>query len=119
MLEKDFKETFINIKKEIINTQTQILSDANIRLINLYFKLGKIINDNSKWGDKFIDTLEVELKVDFPTIKGFSARNLRRMKKFYLEYKDEEILPPAVAKLPNKLLSNVYVLSFIDLRNCY
>ena len=22
------------------------------------------------------------------------------MKKFYLEYKDEEILPPAVAKLP-------------------
>lgn len=100
MIEKDFKETIVNIKKEIINTQTQILSDANIRLINLYFKLGKIINDNSKWGDKFIETLELELKLDFPNIKGFSARNLRRMKRFYLEYKDEEILPPAVAKLP-------------------
>lgn len=100
MLEKDFKDTIINIKNEIINTQTQILSDANSRLINLYFKLGKIINDNSKWGDKFIETLEVELKLDFPNIKGFSARNLRRMKRFYLEYKDEEILPPAVAKLP-------------------
>lgn len=100
MLEKDFKETIINIKNEIINTQTQILSDANSRLINLYFKLGKIINDNSKWGDKFIETLEVELKLDFLNIKGFSARNLRRMKRFYLEYKDEEILPPAVAKLP-------------------
>lgn len=100
MLEKDFKETIVNIKNEIINTQTQILSDANSRLINLYFKLGKIINDNSKWGDKFIETLEVELKLDFPNIKGFSARNLRRMKRFYLEYKDEEILPPAVAKLP-------------------
>ena len=100
MLEKNFKETIVNIKNEIINTQTQILSDANSRLINLYFKLGKIINDNSKWGDKFIETLEVELKLDFPNIKGFSARNLRRMKRFYLEYKDEEILPPAVAKLP-------------------
>ena len=100
MLEKDFKETIVNIKNEIINTQTQILSDANSRLINLYFKLGKIINDNSKWGDKFIETLEVELKLDFPNIKGFSARNLRRMKRFYLEYQDEEILPPAVAKLP-------------------
>ena len=98
MLEKDFKETIINIKNEIINTQTQIFSDANSRLINLYFKLGKIINDNSKWGDKFIETLEVELKLDFPNIKGFSARNLRRMKRFYFEYKDEEILPPAVAK---------------------
>ena len=76
MLEKDFKETFINIKKEIIDTQTKILSDANIRLINLYFKLGKIINDNSKWGDKFIDNLEIELKLSFPNIKGFSSRNL-------------------------------------------
>lgn len=100
MLEKDFKETIINIKKEIIDTQTKILCDANIRLINLYFKLGKIINDNSKWGDKFIETLEIELKLSFPNIKGFSSRNLRRMKRFYLEYKDEEILPPAVAKLP-------------------
>lgn len=99
MLEKDFKETIVNIKKEIINTQTQILSDANIRLINLYFRIGKMINDNSKWGDKFVETLELELKLDFPNIKGFSARNLRRMKRFYLEYKDEVILPPAVAKL--------------------
>ena len=51
-------------------------------------------------GDKFIETLEIELKLDFPNIKGFSSRNLQRMKKFYLEYKDNEILPPAVAKLP-------------------
>lgn len=99
-LENEFKETIINIKNEIINTQTQVLSDANVRLINLYFKLGKIINDNSKWGDKFINALELELKLDFPNIKGFSARNLRRMKRFYNEYKDEAILPPAVAKLP-------------------
>ena len=33
MLEKDFKETIVNIKNEIINTQTQILSDTNSRLI--------------------------------------------------------------------------------------
>ena len=28
VLEKDFKETIVNIKDELINTQTQILSDA-------------------------------------------------------------------------------------------
>lgn len=33
-------------------------------------------------------------------MKGFSKRNLSRMKTFYEEYKDFEILPPAVAKLP-------------------
>lgn len=99
VFEKDFKNTIIDIKNEIKNTQISIMSDANRRLINLYYKLGKIINENSNWGDKFIKTLEIELKLDFPNIKGFSARNLQRMKKFYLEYKDNEFLPPAVAKL--------------------
>lgn len=100
MLEKDFKETIININQEILDTQISIMSDANKRLINLYFKLGKIIYDNSTWGNKFIESLAIELKLDFPNSVGFSARNLQRMKKFYEEYKNEEILPPAVAKLP-------------------
>lgn len=63
------------------------MSDANRRLINLYHKLGKIIDENSKWGDKFIETLEIELKLDFPNIKGFSVRNLQRMKNFILNIK--------------------------------
>ena len=100
MLEKDFKEIVVNIKKEITQTQVLIMSDANIRLINLYFKIGKMIYENSKWGNKFIETLERELKIDFPNIKGFSARNLGRMKKFYMEYMDNEILPMTLAKLP-------------------
>ena len=100
MLEKDFKRVIATIRDEIIETQVYIMSDANKRLLNLYFKLGKIIYENSKWGNKFIKELETELKLDFPNSKGFSARNLVRMKKFYVEYKEEEILPPAVAKLP-------------------
>ena len=81
MLEKDFKEIVVNIKKEINQTQVLIMSDANIRLINLYFKIGKVIYDNSTWGDKFIKNLEREIKIDFPNIKGFSSRNLGRIKK--------------------------------------
>lgn len=100
MLDKEFKNLIVDIKKEIKETQTLVMSDANNRLINLYYKLGKIIYDNSKWGDNFIKNLEIELKLDFPGSTGFSARNLSRMKKFYYEYKDNEILPPAVAKLP-------------------
>ena len=45
---------------EIIETQVYIMSDANKRLLNLYFKLGKIIYENSKWGNKFIKELETE-----------------------------------------------------------
>lgn len=57
MLEKDFKSMMISIKNEIEKTQVLIMSDANKRLIDLYFKLGQIIAENSKWGDRFIETL--------------------------------------------------------------
>ena len=91
MLEKDFKETIINIKQEIQNAQILIMSDANKRLIQLYFRLGKIIYDNSTWGNKFIENLATELKIDFPNIKGFSTRNLKRMKNFIQNIKSMKL----------------------------
>lgn len=90
---------FLNCEK-IPKEAPLFVIDANTRLINLYFKIGKMIYENSTWGNKFIETLETELKLDFPNIKGFSARNLKRMKRFYTEYKDYEKVPPAVAQLP-------------------
>lgn len=100
MIEKDFKETIARIKEEIKITQVSIISNANQKMINMYFNIGKYIDEKAEWGNKFINELELELKLDYPNSKGFSARNLRRMKRFYLEYKNYEILPPAVAKLP-------------------
>ncbi len=85
MLDKDFKEIFENIKNEIYKTQTLIMSDANKRLLELYFYIGKVVNEKSSWGNKFIESLSTEMKIEFPNIKGFSVRNIKNMKKFYLE----------------------------------
>jgi len=100
MLEKDFKTIVENIKNEIYKTQVSIMSDANKHLIELYYNVGRYVSENSSWGSKFIVNLEREIKLDFPNLKGFSARNLKRMKRFYAEYKDFEKVPPAVAQLP-------------------
>ena len=96
---QDFKEIINNIKIEINNTQIIIVSDANKRLIELYLKIGKVIYENYNWGDKFVENLEKELKISFPNSKGFSARKLKRMKKFYTEYMDEDTLPLAISKI--------------------
>lgn len=40
-----------------------------------------------------------EVYCEFPDVQGFSARNLWRMRNLYVEYKDNEILPPLVAKI--------------------
>lgn len=100
MLEKDFKSLIVNVKKDILNTRYKIMENANFELINLYFRLGKIINENSKYGSNFINDVSTSLKIEFPNMKGFSSRNLSRMSTFYNEYKDLTNLPMPLAKLP-------------------
>lgn len=100
MLETDFKQLIINVKKDILSTRYKIIENANLELLNLYFRLGKIISENVKYGNNIIDDISLALKLEFPDMKGFSKRNLYRMKLFYEQYKKFEILPLVVAKLP-------------------
>ena len=100
MEEKEFIKTINIIKQDVINTRNKIMYNANRELINMYFRMGKSISENSKYGNKFILLLAKSLKFEFPGTTGFSERNLHRMKAFYEEYKKFSILPPAVAELP-------------------
>lgn len=99
-LEKDFKLVIKEIKNDIRITQYRTMQHVNSELIFLYFRIGKHLNDNFKYGNKFIDELSRELKIDFPDFKGYSVRNLKYMKTFYLEYKDDVIGQQLVAQLP-------------------
>src|SRR5574344_77126 len=100
MLEKDFKNIIFEIKNQINNTQMEIFQNANKSLLKLYYNLGKIIDENSSWRNKFIDELAIELKISFPNIKGFSVRNLKNMKKYYIECQKSQIVQTASAQIP-------------------
>ena len=102
MLDKSFQEITSSIKNAITNTQLEIMTDANKKLVNLYFNISKTLEENSSWGNKFIDNVAIELKMSFPNLKGFSVRNLKYMKSFYNEYKDDEEFVQLVAQLPWK-----------------
>lgn len=100
MLEEDFKKIIGNIKEEIVNAQIKAMQQVNSNLIMLYFRLGKIVSENKKYGNNFTKQVSIELKLTFPNMKGFSERNIRSMRLFYEEYKDDEIWQQLVAKLP-------------------
>ena len=102
MLDKSFQEITSNIKNAITKTQLEIMTDANKKLVNLYFNIGKALEENSNWGNKFIDNVAIDLKLSFPNLKGFSIRNLKYMKTFYNEYKDDEEFVQLVAQIPWK-----------------
>lgn len=81
--ENDIVNVINDIKNDILSIKHKIFKNANNELLGLYFRIGKYIYENSKYGSKFIDNLSISLKIDFPDATGFSKRNLSRMKKFY------------------------------------
>lgn len=100
MIEKEFKNIVEEIKQQISSTQYEIFKNANMNLLKLYYNIGKTINENSSWGNKFIDELATELKITFPNIKGFSIRNLKSMKKYYIECSKNEKVQMSSAQIP-------------------
>ena len=96
----NFKNIIETIKNDIKSTRLRVMENANKELLYLYFRLGKVIDENSKYGNNFINELSIELKLEFPDVKGLSPRNLSRMRAFYKEYKDIENLPVSLANLP-------------------
>ncbi len=53
-----------------------------------------------KWGEGFLKQFSQDMRQEFPEIKGFSRRNLQRMRQFAQLYPELAIAPQAVAQLP-------------------
>ena len=99
-MEEDCKEIINKIKKDIRKTHFKVIQNTNSEMILLYFRIGMYLSNRFKYGNKFIDQLSKELRITFPNIKGFSVRNLKYMKSFFLEYKDDKVVQRVVAQLP-------------------
>ncbi len=65
----------------------------------VYYNIGIKVIGNNKWGASFIDTLAKDLKIEFPTIKGMDARDLRYMQKFTTKFDNDNFLQHHVANL--------------------
>jgi len=90
------------IKQRIRSAQYEALKAVNKELIALYWDIGKTIVERQRgetWGKSIVERLAQDLQAEFPGIGGFSARNIWRMRIFYLTYKDNEKLTPLVAEI--------------------
>jgi len=97
--ENDYFKTIQKINEEIHFSQYKAIKVVNKELILLYWNIGNVILNNSKWGSKFIDSLAKDIKVEFPALKGFSVRNLKYMRKFAELYTDFEFVQTLSAQI--------------------
>ena len=99
---EEYNNFVVEIKNKIKDSQYEAMKAVNKALISLYWGIGKEIYNQQQekgWGKSIVEVLAKEIKKDFPDTQGFSARNLWRMRNLYVEYKDNEILPPLVAEI--------------------
>jgi predicted nuclease of restriction endonuclease-like (RecB) superfamily len=82
---------FTDIITLIKQSRTNAIKSVNGELINLYWNIGEYISkkiEHSEWGDSVVAELANFIKTQEPEIKGFSDKNIWRMKQFYETYKD-------------------------------
>jgi predicted nuclease of restriction endonuclease-like (RecB) superfamily len=82
---------FSDIIQLIKQSRTNAVRAVNSELINLYWSIGEYISKKleiAEWGDSVVIELAKYIQQNEPDIKGFSDKNLWRMKQFYETYKD-------------------------------
>ena len=89
-MEKEINNLYNDIKVLIEKSRNKVYKTVNVEMINLYWNIGKIIiqkqegKTRAKYGNLLVDGISKKLTEHFG--KGFSKRNLERMRKFYLYY---------------------------------
>jgi predicted nuclease of restriction endonuclease-like (RecB) superfamily len=94
---------FIDVVRLIQTRHQKVYSQINTSLIELYWDIGKIISskvDAQDWGKGVVTQLAKYIESHSSEIKGFSDKNLWRMKQFYETYRENEKLAPLVRELP-------------------
>ncbi|ELS00222.1 YhcG family protein [Gloeocapsa sp. PCC 73106] len=108
-ISSEYKNFLAEIKNKVTNARIKATLVVNRELIQLYWEIGRLIVEKQKsvgWGKAVIERLAKDLKTSQPEVKGFSARNLWRMKAFYEAYSNDTTqakelkLPQAVAEIP-------------------
>ena len=100
MNSNEYLATIEQVKQEIKAAQYKAAVHVNTELIMLYHSIGCVINAHKSWGNKFIENLAKDIKLEFPHSTGYSVRNLKYMAKFAATYPDTEFVQQVVAQIP-------------------
>ena len=104
-LSTDYRQFVTDLKSRIANARLSAARHVNRELVTVYWDIGRGIVEKQKelnWGESVVEMVAAELRAAFPDMSGFSPRNLRDMKRFYLAYSDPEFWRQPVAKLNDK-----------------
>lgn len=94
---------FVNeLKARVQSARMTAARAVNAELVLLYWDIGRAIVEKQRafgWGESVVEDLSRDLRRVYPEMRGFSARNLWYMRRFFTECSEPAILQQAVAEL--------------------
>ncbi len=101
--ETEYYNWIKQLKQKFQQTQIKSAIEVNSNLLRFYWDLGAEIvekQENTIWGSKFLDKLSIDLRKEFSDVRGFSLRNIKYIRQWYLFYsQDNTIRQQVVAQL--------------------
>ncbi|HVU58989.1 MAG TPA: PDDEXK nuclease domain-containing protein [Puia sp.] len=103
-MNKQYIRLITDLKQSIVQSRYAAARLANKEQLLLYFRIGKILSEKiaaEKWGVKILEQIAQDLQKQLPGLRGFSYRNLMKMKQFSECYSSPPFLPLLMAELRN------------------
>jgi len=101
--DKEYFSFIQDIKQRVQRSQIKAAVSINQELLQLYWDMAARIVEKQKqtsWGDGFLEQLSKDLQGEFPDMKGFSLRNLKYMRQWFLFWSESSIGQQLVAQIP-------------------
>lgn len=89
----EIKNAVLSIKAAILKSQARSAQMINHEQLSLYYGIGRFVSEHSRngfWGTGAIDSISKQLRAELPGLKGFSAENIKLMRRFFEAWKDLE-----------------------------
>lgn len=99
---------FTDIIQLIKQSRSNAIRAVNAEMINLYWRIGEYVSkkiDHAEWGESVVAELAKHILQNEPEIKGFSDKNIWRMKQFYETYRE---MPKLSTLLRESVIENLY-----------
>jgi len=97
----DYSQTLLELKQRINQARYDSFKVVNREMVSLYLDIGKKVHQKTEqgWGQNVVTQLSKDLQKEYLGVRGFSARNIWKMKQYWAKIKDFQKLQTLSAEI--------------------
>ncbi|MFM8982464.1 MAG: YhcG family protein [Spartobacteria bacterium] len=99
---REYRDFIAGLKSRIQSARISAARALNSEVILLYWDIGQEIVQKQQargWGDSVVEFVAADLRHEFPSVTGFSAQNVWRMRQFFILHTQPDFLSQVVREI--------------------